>query len=308
MIDFRYHVVSIVAVFLALALGLVLGSTALRGPVLNNLSGNVGRLTAENQNLRQQVHDAQTLTGRQGDFAAKVAPTLLRNSLAGRSVAVLSLPGASTDQQKQVRSYLKAAGAQSPVVLQFNAGFFDPQRGAEIKDLVAQLLPAGVTIPTSADGVTQGAALLGAVLTAKQKGGAVSAGTRTSVLNGFANLGLLTIEGTPAGPSDEAVVIAAPSDASNGAAAALKAEVSGVRQLDRTLGETVVAAPTGPNTLVSAVRSDSALGAKVSTVDNLDSPVGQVDTVLALVAERRGSTGAYGTGSGTTAVPARSLR
>jgi hypothetical protein len=32
-IDFRYHVVSIVAVFLALALGLFIGATSLRGSV-----------------------------------------------------------------------------------------------------------------------------------------------------------------------------------------------------------------------------------------------------------------------------------
>ena len=37
MIDFRYHLVSIVAVFLALALGLLLGSTVLRPYALEGL-------------------------------------------------------------------------------------------------------------------------------------------------------------------------------------------------------------------------------------------------------------------------------
>ena len=35
MIDFRYHIVSLVAVFLALAVGLVLGTTALNQPILD---------------------------------------------------------------------------------------------------------------------------------------------------------------------------------------------------------------------------------------------------------------------------------
>ena len=39
MIDFRYHVVSIVAVLLALALGLFLGSTTLQGRVFDDLKG-----------------------------------------------------------------------------------------------------------------------------------------------------------------------------------------------------------------------------------------------------------------------------
>ena len=38
MIDFRYHLVSIVAVFLALAIGIVLGSTELQGPADNFLN------------------------------------------------------------------------------------------------------------------------------------------------------------------------------------------------------------------------------------------------------------------------------
>ena len=37
MIDFRYHLVSIVAVFLALAIGIVLGSTELQGSTIDGL-------------------------------------------------------------------------------------------------------------------------------------------------------------------------------------------------------------------------------------------------------------------------------
>ena len=36
MIDFRYHLVSLIAVFLAVALGIVIGTTALNEPILSN--------------------------------------------------------------------------------------------------------------------------------------------------------------------------------------------------------------------------------------------------------------------------------
>ncbi|MFN2523414.1 MAG: copper transporter, partial [Mycobacteriales bacterium] len=36
-IDFRYHLVSIIAVFLALALGIVVGTTALNGGIVDTL-------------------------------------------------------------------------------------------------------------------------------------------------------------------------------------------------------------------------------------------------------------------------------
>ena len=43
MINFRYHVVSLTAVFLALAIGLVVGTAALNGPVADTLSDQVDR-------------------------------------------------------------------------------------------------------------------------------------------------------------------------------------------------------------------------------------------------------------------------
>ena len=43
MIDFRYHLVSLIAVFLALAIGIVIGTTPLNGPVLDDLHGQVTR-------------------------------------------------------------------------------------------------------------------------------------------------------------------------------------------------------------------------------------------------------------------------
>ncbi len=47
MIDFRYHLVSIVAVFLALAIGIVLGSTELQGTTLDALRGVNGSLKSQ---------------------------------------------------------------------------------------------------------------------------------------------------------------------------------------------------------------------------------------------------------------------
>jgi len=53
-IDFRYHLVSIVAVFLALAIGIVLGSTELQGPVYNILSRTTSSLQGQLANVSSQ--------------------------------------------------------------------------------------------------------------------------------------------------------------------------------------------------------------------------------------------------------------
>jgi hypothetical protein len=56
-IDFRYHVVSIVAVFLALALGLFIGSTSLRGTVASDLNRRTAAVKSENGVLNGQIGD-----------------------------------------------------------------------------------------------------------------------------------------------------------------------------------------------------------------------------------------------------------
>ena len=49
MISFRYHLVSIIAVFLALALGIVVGTTALNGPITKDLLERFRKLTRAGQ-------------------------------------------------------------------------------------------------------------------------------------------------------------------------------------------------------------------------------------------------------------------
>jgi hypothetical protein len=70
-IDFRYHLVSIVAVFLALAIGIVLGSTELQGPTYNFLN----RTTAKLQNQLDQTAGRGSATGHPGRVVRPGGPT-----------------------------------------------------------------------------------------------------------------------------------------------------------------------------------------------------------------------------------------
>src|SRR5699024_12868362 len=53
-IDFRYHLVSIIAVFLALTVGLVLGTTMLQDPLLNTLKSETADLRGTSEDLRAE--------------------------------------------------------------------------------------------------------------------------------------------------------------------------------------------------------------------------------------------------------------
>ena len=69
-INFRYHLVSLIAVFLALALGLVIGTTALNGPIADNLKDQVTALASRtSSSLRTRSTSLQDEVDTPDDFA-----------------------------------------------------------------------------------------------------------------------------------------------------------------------------------------------------------------------------------------------
>ena len=64
MIDFRYHLVSLVSVFLALAIGVVLGAGPLRDTIGATLEDQVQALRQDKGNLQEAVADRDALLGR----------------------------------------------------------------------------------------------------------------------------------------------------------------------------------------------------------------------------------------------------
>src|SRR3954447_2039003 len=89
MIDFRYHLVSLIAVFLAVALGIVIGTTQLNGPLTDNLQGQVTALQGDKRALENQTQVLQTELNDVGTFDEAIGPTLVANTLNGRSVVLV---------------------------------------------------------------------------------------------------------------------------------------------------------------------------------------------------------------------------
>src|SRR4051812_28606419 len=112
MIDFRYHIVSIVSIFLALAVGIVLGAGPLQGRLGDTLSKEVAALRKDKSNLNDQLRAANTNISHQDDFAAALSPELVADRLTGRSVTIVRLPGSTDDMAKDVSDTLSTAGAK----------------------------------------------------------------------------------------------------------------------------------------------------------------------------------------------------
>ena len=75
MISFRYHIVTIVAVFLALAIGLLGGAAFVQPALQEQLKDQADRLRNDLQDRTQQIGDLRDQLGALNGFADSVMPT-----------------------------------------------------------------------------------------------------------------------------------------------------------------------------------------------------------------------------------------
>jgi len=111
-IDFRYHLVSLVAVFMALAVGIALGAGPLKDPVDTALGNQTEELRKEKEELRAQVRDLEAQLAFDEELATISAPPVLDGTLAGRSVLLVSLPGSDPEQLALLKGAAETAGAR----------------------------------------------------------------------------------------------------------------------------------------------------------------------------------------------------
>ena len=96
MIDFRYHLVSIVSIFLALAVGIVLGAGPLKEDIGNTLTSEVTRLREDCTQLRAQLDEAEKAAQARDAFTEASNKSLLANRLQDTTVSVVVLPARTT--------------------------------------------------------------------------------------------------------------------------------------------------------------------------------------------------------------------
>jgi Copper transport outer membrane protein, MctB len=305
-IDFRYHLVSIVAVFLALAIGIVLGTTALNGPVTKALQKSLTSLGSDNNNLRSQNSAlGQELSGA-NSFAQGAAPQLLRHLLDGQRVVIIGAPGASSEMEHGVMTALQQAGATISGQVQLQDKFFDTSATtlSYMDQLSQDVKPAGLTL---ADGTPQQRAaqvLARAVATNTAPGLADPAGQ--AILAGFAGGGFLSASGTPTQRATLAVVITPANPLTGPDAGTANQALTAVATAVSTGSlATVMAGPassTEAGGAIAALRG-SAAASKVSSVDNADSMFGQIVVAQALAEQvATQKPGSYGIGPGNNGV------
>ncbi|WP_104525110.1 copper transporter [Blastococcus atacamensis] len=310
MIDFRYHLVSLIAVFLAVALGIVIGTTALNEPIQADIEGQVADLEQDKRSLEDRTQELQTQLDTAEGFQEAVAPALVGGALAGRSVLLVAADEkVAPETVESVTAMIQQAGGSVSGVLRLRAEYSDPSTSTSLQNYVnGSGRPAGVELPEDGDVGAQVGSLLSQVLMTPPGGPAPDTAAISSVVSGLSSLDVLRQESSSVSPADYAVVLTSGEAEAEGEDAESRnaALVDLVRALDGAGSGAVVAgdgASAGENGLVGVVRADPALAAAVSTVDNIGTSVGRISTVLALGREAAGTSGKYGTGEDTQPVP-----
>ncbi|HEX2772760.1 MAG TPA: copper transporter [Micromonosporaceae bacterium] len=300
MINFRYHVVSLTAVFLALAIGLVVGTAALNGPVADSLSDNVNALRKDNQQLRETVGSLQKEVDLEEDFAAEAAPLMLDGKLAGRKVLVLALP-TGQEHAEGVIKMLTLAGATVTGRIDVQDKFVDPQNSVELLALAVRA--AQPTVPTTglpgnSDGVETSSALLASALLDRPQGTPVSERDLKAVLRTYRDAGYINADEKIASPAQAVVVVAGQPYVDRDFAKKDSSVVTMVAQFDKAGPAVVAGSGASGGNVVAVVRGDPALSKTISTVDNANTSQGQLVTALAtteqVVLNRSGQYGVNG--------------
>ena len=306
MISLRYHIISIAAFFLALALGVVLGSTAISDRLLSGLSSSRAELTRQVTDLQTERNALRARLTDADAFGAAVGPRVVSGALRGRTVVLVTTADANPADRDALAALISNAGGTVTGELQLTDAFTDPSRSDQLSDLSTRLLPAGLRLPTASDAGTLAGGLLGSLLLVNPHGGKAQTTTAetTAVLAGLGDGGFIRL-GPQVQPAQLVVVLTggAVRGTSSGDRAGILARFA--TQLDRSGGGAVLAGRPGSadgNGPIGVVRADTAAASVLSTVDDVSTAAGRVVTVLALAEQAQGHTGRYGTGSNAQAV------
>jgi hypothetical protein len=301
LISFRYHVVSIVAVFLALALGVLLGTTVVNQGVIENLSQRTNDAVTRSEQLRSQVIELQAEVRSWDRFGAAVEPMLISRQLTAREVVLVTQEGVDAAEIDGVRQALTDAGASvvAVIVVTNRMALLDEDARTDLRTIIGPLAPANDPAELSEEAARE--------LAIRLANG--SAGGATDLLGELIDARFLVVrDGTGTieqiGRASQALSILA-----GGAREPVLAPESFLAPLTVALAENarpVVAAETAETAypFVPILRRDGSLDGQVVTVDNADTMPGRIAIVLGLrdLLQEPGRGGHFGVKGGASAL------
>jgi Copper transport outer membrane protein, MctB len=299
-INFRFHIVSLIAVFLAMGLGILVGSTVVDQVIVDRLDREIRDVSHESNQLKGENSRLGDQVSKLDEFLRKSSAYAVQDRLDGVPVAIVAEKGVDGSAVSSLFSVAKASGAVVPGVFWLT----DKWRLDSPKDVRA--LENAVHVSGNAAAVRMGAlrALANelAVPVSSPRG-------EHTVVDALRSAGFVDFDGKKSAletfPTGAArVLYVTGTDSHLGATDTMLDTVHGALTRASLVVVGEVYAKSGDasapkrGTTVEPVRGDPSLADSVSTLDDVELAQGPLTAVIALQQLDEGLVGHYGYGSG----------
>jgi hypothetical protein len=303
-ISLRYHVVTIVAVFLSLALGLLAGSAFVQPRLVDQLKKQTDDLRTEARDLRSEITDVRSQVATLGGFADAALPFLTEGRLVAIPVVIVAQEGVQDSVIAEAQQALNAGGAD--VIATFSARAKLVSLDEADRRQLAQILASPDAAPEDLPGLAASA-----IATRLSTPGKRADPANPDVLHELLSAGFLTSIGSQVSdatleqigsPTQVVVVLSGgPNEQPSIAPETFAVPLS---QALESAGLSVAAGQSSDSAFafVEQLRADGTEG--IVTIDDLDASMGGAALVLGL--QRlivSGLGGAYGLADGTEVLP-----
>lgn len=289
MISLRHHLLTIVAVFLALATGIVLGG----GP-LSDVGARVTSATAMDDEIAADT-EPEAATSTYGEaFAAAVGPGLVAGTLADRGVAVVTVPGADEQLVTALVDQVAAAGGSVTGRYALTADMVDPAQKSLVDTLGSQLMTqqAAKDVPPEASTYDRMGHLLGLALATKELVGDDVTGKARAITEAVGGASLMEAPADVERRAPLVLVVLGTDAGDDGSDAILTGLGAGLA----AAGVGVVVAGTSADGAAGQLlrfRADP-IAATVASVDGIDTAAGRVAAIRTLARSLTTPGGAFG--------------
>jgi hypothetical protein len=293
MINFRYHIVSLMAVFLALSVGIVLGVT-LRGPVDRGLATQAAQDRTQVRDLRAELDRRDALDDYREAWEQRAGTQVTSDMLSSRTVAIVAMPDAPTGVVNALSTAVTQAGGTMTHTVKVNADVFDPGKAeavnAALEPFATELQLTDAMSPARKFGLAVGRANLSEQRTELDP-------TAVNISEALTDAGLVTADGRSEETAELVIVVTDEATEPQATPELLESHVELDIALKSRAAGVVVAGPNSGNiqgTDVLSVRNISDSADLLSTVDVADLSSGVATTIMAGKEQLLGRHGHYG--------------
>lgn len=291
MISLRQHIFSLVAVFVALAIGIAAGSTVVRGPLLDSTRA---RLESAEDNIAVERAENEVLAAEvaQLDRWALDGPgQLLSNRLSGRAVLVVVAGESDDDVVAGVLRSLRAASAEVLGEIRIDPVVFDVDE-AERVSVALGGGNSGEIEPAEEFGVLLGRLIAGSADVLKEEREARPDVVLRAAFGDLEDAGLvdlLQLSSTETGVDEIDLVVVTdrnliddPAQVLDGVITVSDPDGPAITTMVVEVGRVLQDNETPVPSFVEAIRNDGRLRDEVSSVDNAETILGWIAMVLGL--------------------------